>query len=66
MEIYAAMLANMDYHIGRVLEHLKAIGALDNTVVIFFSDNGAEAVELDQLVEKAFAPEAKEWMKKWD
>jgi arylsulfatase len=64
MEIYAAMLANMDYHIGRVLEHLKAIGKLENTVVIFFSDNGAEAVELEQLVEKAFSPEAKEWMKK--
>jgi arylsulfatase len=64
MEIYAAMLANMDYHIGRVLDHLKAVGKLDNTVVIFFSDNGAEAVEFDQLVEKAFSPEAKEWMKK--
>jgi arylsulfatase A-like enzyme len=63
MEVYAAMLSNMDYHIGRVLNHLKSIGELDNTVVIFFSDNGAESVELQQLVEKAMSPEAVKWMK---
>jgi len=61
MEIYAAMLANMDYHIGRVLDHLKEIGKLDNTLVIFFSDNGAEPIELASLVESAFSPEAKKW-----
>jgi arylsulfatase A-like enzyme len=64
MEIYAAMLANMDFHIGRVLDHLKSIGKLDNTVVIFLSDNGPESVELGQLVERAFSPQAKEWMGK--
>jgi arylsulfatase len=42
MEIYAAMVDNMDWNIGRVLDHLRATGELDNTVVIFFSDNGAE------------------------
>ena len=46
MEIYAAMLSNMDYHIGRVLDHRQKIGLLDDTVVIFLSDNGAEPVEL--------------------
>jgi len=61
MEIYAAMLANMDYHIGRVLDHLKDAGSLDNTLVIFFSDNGAEPVELASLIESAFSPEAKKW-----
>jgi arylsulfatase len=61
MEIYAAMLANMDYHIGRVLDHLKGIGKLDNTLVIFFSDNGPEPTELATLVESAFSPEAKNW-----
>ena len=67
MEIYAAMLANMDHHIGRVLDQLKQAGKLDNTVVIFFSDNGAEPVELNALVESVFSPEAKKWfMAKFD
>ena len=61
MEIYAAMLSNMDYHIGRVLDHLNEVGKLDNTLVIFFSDNGAEPVQLSTLVESAFSPEAKKW-----
>jgi len=61
MEIYAAMLANMDYHIGRVLDHLKDAGKLDNTLVIFLSDNGPEPMELGSLVESAFSVEAKKW-----
>lgn len=28
MDIYAAMPANMDFHPGRVLDHLKSIGKL--------------------------------------
>lgn len=61
MEVYAAMLANMDYHIGRVLDHLKQNGQLDNTLVIFFSDNGAEPTELDRLIESVFKAEGKKW-----
>jgi arylsulfatase A-like enzyme len=61
MEIYAAMLANMDFHIGRVLDRLKEIGKLDNTLVVFLSDNGAEPTELSQLVELVFNEEAKKW-----
>ncbi len=41
MEVYAGMLSNMDYHFGRVVDFLKDIGEYDNTVIIFFSDNGA-------------------------
>ena len=33
----------MDLSIGRVLDHLKAKGMLDNTIVVFASDNGGEA-----------------------
>jgi arylsulfatase len=61
MDVYAAMLANMDYHIGRVMDHLKTTGQLDNTVVFFMSDNGAEPVELSALVESVFSAEAKKW-----
>lgn len=46
MAVYAGMLEYMDMSIGRVLEHLKQIGALNNTIVIFMSDNGGEAHEL--------------------
>ncbi|TWU35362.1 Arylsulfatase [Novipirellula aureliae] len=37
---YAAMVASMDQAVGRVLEAVKAKGIEDNTVVVFFSDNG--------------------------
>src|SRR3984957_4851487 len=42
MEVYAAMVERMDRNIGRVTDHLAKTGELDNTVVIFLSDNGAE------------------------
>jgi arylsulfatase A-like enzyme len=47
MEIYAAMVDRMDQNIGRVVSALKANGQYDDTVVIFLSDNGAEAQALD-------------------
>ena len=41
MEIYAAMVDNMDFHIGRLLQYLDSSGQRDNTLIIFMSDNGA-------------------------
>ena len=46
MEVYAAMVENMDYNIGRVLQHLKDKNDLDNTLIIFMSDNGANPHDL--------------------
>ncbi len=43
MEVYAAMAEAMDFHVGRLIAHLKASGQYDNTVFLFLSDNGAEA-----------------------
>ena len=43
MAIHAAMVDRMDQEIGRVLDQLRAMGALDNTVIFFLSDNGADA-----------------------
>jgi arylsulfatase len=40
MEVYAGMIENLDYHIGRVIQFLKDIGEYDNTLIIFTSDNG--------------------------
>ena len=47
MEIYAAMLENLDFNIGRLLAYLEEIGELDNTVILFMSDNGAEGDEVE-------------------
>lgn len=41
MEVYAAMIDFMDEQIGRVLDLLERQGELDNTLVLFMSDNGA-------------------------
>jgi arylsulfatase len=37
------MVDRMDREIGRVLDQLKAMGAFDNTLILFASDNGASA-----------------------
>lgn len=41
MELYAAMVDNLDYHVGQLIQFLKTEGLYDNTVIIFMSDNGA-------------------------
>ena len=41
MEIYAAMVDYMDMSIGRLFKYLKNNGLYNNTVIVFFSDNGA-------------------------
>jgi arylsulfatase A-like enzyme len=46
MAIHAAMIDRMDHEIGRVLDQVKAMGASDNTVVLFVSDNGASAEQI--------------------
>lgn len=48
MAVYAGMIAEIDAHVGRLIASLKASGELDNTLIIFFSDNGAEGHDLDQ------------------
>ncbi|MDC0641059.1 arylsulfatase [Porticoccaceae bacterium] len=42
MEIYAAMVDYMDTGIGRVIDYLNKRDQLDNTIIVFISDNGAE------------------------
>ena len=41
MAIYAAMIDRMDQNIGRMMADLRAKGELDNTLILFMSDNGA-------------------------
>ena len=42
MEIYAAMVSDLDTYVGKIIDHLKQIGEYDNTFIMFMSDNGAE------------------------
>lgn len=41
MEVYAAMVDNMDQGIGRIVKSLEQKGELDNTLIFFLQDNGA-------------------------
>lgn len=45
MAVYAAMVDNLDYNIGRLIQHLKDIDEYDNTMFVFLSDNGAAVIE---------------------
>lgn len=47
MEAYAAMVERMDAEIGRMIDHLETIGELDDTLILFMSDNGAEGTRDD-------------------
>ena len=47
MEIYAAMVDDLDRYVGKVMDYLKDVGEYDNTLVFFMSDNGAEGHRLD-------------------
>ncbi len=43
MAIHAAMVDRVDQEIGRVLEQIREMGELENTLILFLSDNGASA-----------------------
>jgi hypothetical protein len=40
MAVHAAMVDRMDQEIGRIIETLRKNGQLDNTLILFMSDNG--------------------------
>lgn len=43
MEVYAAMIDRLDQNIGRVIDYLEERGEMENTLIMFASDNGASA-----------------------
>ena len=47
MEIFAAMVDDMDRHTGEVIDYLKSSGQFENTLIFFMSDNGAEGAHLN-------------------
>ena len=42
-EVYAAMVDSVDQNLGRLLQTIETLGELDNTIVVFVSDNGGTA-----------------------
>ncbi len=46
MTLHAAMIHRVDIEIGRVLDQIKAMGAFDNALILFLSDNGASAEQI--------------------
>ena len=61
MEIYAGIVENMDHHIGRLLDYLRSNGELENTFVIFMSDNGAAAESTADFVGEVLGHDARVW-----
>lgn len=45
----AAIISNLDANIGRIAAHLKSLGLDQNTLLVFFSDNGGEPPILGTL-----------------
>lgn len=41
MAVFAAMVEGVDNGVGRIVDHLQATGDLDNTLILFLTDNGA-------------------------
>jgi len=59
MAVYAGMVDRMDWNIGRLLAHLEREGLRENTVIVFTSDNGPEAI--DFTTDPIFPP-ATDWV----
>lgn len=49
MEVYAAMVSNLDHNVGRLIDYLRKSGQLENTLVVFMSDNGPAAEPHEQF-----------------
>ncbi|WP_256013943.1 arylsulfatase [Desertivirga xinjiangensis] len=50
MAVHAAMIDRMDQGIGRIIQVLKETGRLENTLIVFLSDNGASPEEAHTLI----------------
>ncbi len=55
MELYAAMIENLDRHVARLLDYLKDNDLYDDTLIVFMSDNGAAAEDFYYRGEPRFS-----------
>ena len=54
MRTFAAMIENMDHHIGRFLEFLESRATDRETIIIFLSDNGAEGNNVGTMMDNEY------------
>lgn len=54
MEAYAAQVIALDRAVGRIVDELREDGRLDDTLILFLSDNGASAEELPIGTDETF------------
>ncbi len=54
MRIYAAMIENMDHHIGRLLKNIRERDTARETIIIFLSDNGAEGNAINRIMDNDY------------
>ena len=47
MECYAGMIDRIDQEVGKLVDYLDKADELDNTIIMFFSDNGAAGAALE-------------------
>jgi len=57
MEVYAAMVDDLDQYVGKLVNYLKAINEYDNTLIVFMSDNGPEGNDIAE-----YLPGFTEWI----
>jgi len=60
MATYAAMIEDQDNRTGQILDYLKESGQLDNTLIVYLTDNGPEGFEATHP--KTGNPEMAQWL----
>ena len=66
MQVNAGMMEAADFHVGRLIDHLKATGKLENTIIIVASDNGAESGMTSVNGPANLAIDAVKWLEGFD
>jgi arylsulfatase A-like enzyme len=61
MEVYAAMIEYMDDQISRIFNWLEENNKMDNTIIVFFSDNGANGA-----MSTAYPGQTEEYLNSFD
>jgi len=61
MATYAAMMESQDDHVGLLLNYLRETGELDNTLIVYLSDNGPEGMDDQGAISNAGATQ---WVNK--
>ena len=67
MEVYAAMVDRLDQNVGKLIQVLENEGILDNTLILFFSDNGGcpnarnDTPEIEPGNRNSFVAYGKSW-----